>query len=78
MLSERELYNEFIMLNLRLSTGIEKENLSQFNDSIRNHFSQVGLRLINEGVLHQDENRVFLNSENWYRSDAISAELFYD
>ena len=47
-LSQIDLYNEFIMLNLRQSKGIAEDELLQFDDLIITHFSKMSVVLIGQ------------------------------
>ncbi len=78
LLSPSDRYNEYIMLGLRTAKGIAKSQIDEFPKKMRESFDAVSARLLGQGVLKSSGDTIYLSPEQWYISDAISAELFWD
>lgn len=76
LLTSYDLFNELIMLGLRTKSGISKELISKFAQPLQSQFEKSITKLLNTQAVHQNESFYFLKTENWYRSDFISSELF--
>ena len=78
-LSDKNLYNESIMLGLRKATGIEVQKImTNYDIPISQHFKLQAANLIGQGLLLDDGSHYRLSLENWYLADHISERLFYD
>jgi len=78
-LSDKNLYNESIMLGLRKATGIgHQEIMTNYDEPISQHFKLQAANLIGQGLLLDDGSHYRLSLENWYLADHISEQLFYD
>ncbi len=75
-LSEKDKFNEFIMVKLRTNIGIKLNQLPQIQKQLYFKFTRTIEKLILEGLLLQENNRIYISSEKWILSDYIIRELF--
>lgn len=75
-LSEKDQYNEAVMLGLRTQWGITDKTISKFSPQITEHYHTLSNQLIEGGLLYAEGTSVRLPLEKWYSSDDISAQLF--
>ena len=77
VLSETDIYNEFIMLGLRTAKGISKSKIDKLSPYLKDYWNKTSLPLIESKVLLQDHGSYQLHRDYWYVSDHITSELFY-
>lgn len=75
-LSEKDQYNETVMLGLRTQWGITGDTIHKFSPHIIEHFRVTTKELIEAGLLYTEGTSVRLPLDKWYSSDDISAQLF--
>jgi oxygen-independent coproporphyrinogen-3 oxidase len=77
VLSNYDSINEQIMLGLRTSKGLDLDNVLN-NLKIKNKtaFENKLNRFINEEIIFNKNNNVYMNPEKWLLSEYISRELF--
>lgn len=77
-LSERDRYNEFIMLSLRTIWGVDSTLLQkQFSDKT-DSFIQIANELITKGFIDFSENKYVLTKSGKKLADGITAEFFLE
>jgi oxygen-independent coproporphyrinogen III oxidase len=76
-LSEKDRYNEIIMLGLRTEWGVRHESIQSLNKSILTHYQKVSQQLIDQGLILYSSIGIKIPIELWYSCDDISAQLFY-
>ncbi len=76
-LSEKELYNERIMIGLRTREGVDLESLlKEFSSPIIEYFQKESRLKIEVGLLEIKENKLIIPKEHWFLSDGIASDLF--
>ncbi len=69
-------FNEQVMLGLRTKAGLSKELIASFDKSIVEKF-YYNLNLLTQyDYIIEEEKNYRLSIQNWYKSDAISSDLF--
>jgi oxygen-independent coproporphyrinogen-3 oxidase len=77
VLGTREMYHDFLIMKLRTREGIEKKALEQeFGEKINGHFRHHSARFVQEGVMVEEDDRVFIDPAHWMLSDHVVRELF--
>lgn len=76
VLSEKDIYHEYIMTTLRTIWGIDPNKINEFSKDIQNEFSkQLSLYLKNGDIIEKNGNYT-LSSNAILRTDAIAASFF--
>lgn len=80
ILSQRERYDERVMLGLRTSDGVDTARLRvDFGDEAWRHFIREAQRHIDAGNLRQiGENRYVLTNDGIMLSDSVMRDLLWD
>jgi len=77
ILSERDRFNEMIMIGLRTYTGVDLLNLKQkFSDEILEHFHSESKLKLEEGTLLIKNNHLKIPEKHWFMADGIASDLF--
>ena len=77
-LSEIDIYNEYILLGLRTSSGISDSYVcNKFSKMIYNHFFNEILKLKNCNFIECNDDRIILNNHGIFVADFIIEKLFY-
>jgi oxygen-independent coproporphyrinogen-3 oxidase len=77
-LTEKDKFNEYIMVSLRTKNGINKDFIREkFSSSYNKHLIHE-LHKIDSGLLIQNKDHIALNEKGWFISDDIIAKLFMD
>ncbi|WP_430900902.1 MULTISPECIES: radical SAM family heme chaperone HemW [unclassified Paraflavitalea] len=77
VLSEKDRYNEFVMISLRTMEGVSKARLeAEFERSIVDTFQKEVKRFIDSGWVVEDAVSFRLSDEGRLRADGVAAELF--
>ncbi len=77
ILTETNLYNEYVMTGLRTQWGIQKSTIvSRFSPAIMHHFQKSVEKLIQQKLLITDEGWLRIPEANRFLSDGIAAALF--
>jgi oxygen-independent coproporphyrinogen-3 oxidase len=76
-ITPKKRYNEFVMTRLRTIEGFSREVLWQQipNPHIRHHFEKGAKRLLQLGLLSENEGYIKILPEKWFVSDGIISEL---
>ena len=78
VLSEKDKYNEMIMIALRTIWGVDENVLKlNFSDKILTEFQKVKLQLLKEELLIQEGNFVKIPESKKVYTDGITSKLFY-
>jgi len=76
-LSERDLFNETVMLSLRRKEGLDRKHLaSRFSSQLSSRFFSDAARLIKSGELEETGGKIRIPSGKLFLSDGIIRELF--
>ena len=78
VLSQAELYEEFVMVRLRTCEGVDVGLLAErFGSARKEQFLRCAERFLNEGVLVARGGReIAFSEQGWLVSDAVIAEFF--
>lgn len=76
-LSEKDRFNEMIMIGLRTSAGVDTAKVkSEFSEETVTKF-QSDIQLKKEtGMIQIKENRLIIPEEKWFMADGIAADFF--
>lgn len=76
-LTQRDRFNEYLMVSLRTKWGIELKMLNEyFKSFMDNEFTRKVNNYLNLGLMHQSNNRLYLSDEGKFLSDSIIMGLF--
>lgn len=78
VLSEKEMYNEFVLIRLRTKWGIDEKTLSANFQEFETHFKQQIAKFIDEGTVIFANDSYILSKGGKHLADRISMELFAD
>lgn len=78
ILSEKERYNEFVLIRLRTKWGIDSETLNNSYPQFADHFYQKIEHFIAEGSVILLDTTYVLSKTGKHFADRISMELFID
>ncbi len=70
-------FNETIMLQLRIVSGLQQSALMKFPENFIHHFQKNILPFIHNGLVLFDNNAYHLSSEGQMLSDHVISSLFY-
>lgn len=77
ILSEKEMFNERIMIGLRTSDGADLDKIyGEFSEEILEHFKLDSAEKIANGILEIKENHLIIPEKHWFRADGIASDLF--
>lgn len=77
ILTEKERYNEMLMIGLRTSWGVDLAALeANYGEEIRAHFHQSIQSRIEDEVLLIENNHLKIPEKNWFLADGIASDLF--
>lgn len=77
ILSEKERFNEMLMIGLRTAKGVDFHRLqSTFPEEIFTQFSAEMNHKISEGILVLEDNFLKIPEKHWFLADGIAADLF--
>lgn len=78
ILTEKDQYNEMLMIGLRTSWGVDlillKEKISP---ELWEYFENVIKEKLQSGLLEISENHLRIPEKNWFLADGIASDLFY-
>ena len=76
-LSEKDQYNEMLMIGLRTIWGVELEKLNEkFSGEILEIFKNSIQPKLEEGILVIEENHLKIPEKHWFLADGIASDLF--
>lgn len=78
ILSEKDRYNEMLMIGLRTTWGVDMNQLkNNFSEKIINHFQKVSKPKFEEGVLVIEDEQLKIPELHWFLADGIASDLFF-
>lgn len=78
VLSEKEKYNEFVLIRLRTKWGIDLKTLNKSFHQFSNHFQKNISQFIDDGKIIKKDDSYVLTNQGKHLADRISMELFVD
>ena len=76
-LSEKDQYNEMLMIGLRTIWGVNLEQLKEkFSGEILEIFKNSIQPKLEEGILVIEENHLKIPEKHWFLADGIASDLF--
>lgn len=77
ILSEKEQFNELLMIGLRTVWGVDLSALKEkFPPEIIEHFEKNIQPKLEEGILIIENNYLLIPEKHWFLADGIAADLF--
>lgn len=77
ILSEKEQFNEMIMIGLRTVWGVDLSVLKQkFSARILEHFQKEIQSKLQDGILILDSDFLKIPEKHWFHADGIASDLF--
>ena len=77
ILSEKEQFNEMLMIGLRTTWGVSLLNLkSRFSSELIEKFEVEMNYKLNEGLLIMDQEYLKIPEKHWFLADGIASDLF--
>lgn len=76
ILTEKERYNELIMIGLRTARGVDLNAMTAFDGQIQNYFRIQMHEKLQTGEVVISENFLKIPEEKWFFADGIAADLF--
>ena len=77
ILTEKEQYNEMLMIGLRTFWGVDLSKLEEkFGAEILNHFKESRREKLEQGFLIIENNHLKIPEKNWFLADGIASDLF--
>ncbi|SFJ08909.1 oxygen-independent coproporphyrinogen-3 oxidase [Kaistella treverensis] len=78
ILSEKDQYNEILMIGLRTSWGVDLNFLEEkISAELFEYFTKVTAEKLQSGLLEISENHLRIPQKNWFLADGIASDLFY-
>lgn len=77
ILSEKDQYNEMVMIGLRTSIGLDINKLNEkFSEKIQKEFEELIVPKLEENILFIENHHLKIREEEWFFADGIAAGLF--
>ncbi len=77
ILSEKDRYNEMLMIGLRTSWGVDLAKIkNDFSDEIIQRFNADVQPKIQQGILLIENNHLKIPEKHWFFADGIASDLF--
>lgn len=77
ILSEKNQYNEMLMLGLRTIWGVDLQKMQEkFSEEILEIFNKSIHPKLEENILKIEENHLKIPEKNWFFADGIASDLF--
>ena len=77
ILSERDRFNEMMMIGLRTTWGVDLMKLQEiFSDEIFLHYQKETAPKLEEGLLIIENNHLKIPEKHWFLADGIASDLF--
>jgi oxygen-independent coproporphyrinogen-3 oxidase len=78
ILTEKDQYNEMLMIGLRTSWGVDLILLKEkITAELWEYFQNVIKEKLQSGLLEISENHLRIPEKNWFLADGIASDLFY-
>ena len=78
VLSDKDVFNELLMLGLRTKQGVSKSVLSNFDYSKSSDFNSSLDEYITKNIIRVEGEFYYLDPKHYYLSDHYSSNLFID
>ncbi|HOB24437.1 MAG TPA: radical SAM family heme chaperone HemW [Kaistella sp.] len=77
ILSEKDQFNEMLMIGLRTILGVDLKSLNQkFSPEILEYLQTEIKPKLNEGILTIENNHLKIPEKHWFLADGIASDLF--
>lgn len=77
VLSDKDRYNEMLMIGLRTKKGVDLQAFRDcFSSALLSDFNKSIEQKIKEGILVIDQDRLYIPEKHWFLADGIAADLF--
>lgn len=77
ILSEKDRFNEMMMIGLRTIWGVDLNKINQnFSPEIIDYFNEEIKNKIESGILKIEENHLLIPEKHWFLADGIASDLF--
>lgn len=77
ILSQRDQFNEMIMIGLRTTWGVDLMSLKEkFSEQILETFEKDIILKLQEGILVKEDNHLKIPEKHWFMADGIASDLF--
>lgn len=77
ILSQRDQFNEMIMIGLRTTWGVDLISLKEkFSEQILETFEKDIILKLQEGILVKEDNHLKIPEKHWFMADGIASDLF--
>ncbi|WP_297984824.1 radical SAM family heme chaperone HemW [uncultured Chryseobacterium sp.] len=77
ILSEKDQFNEMLMIGLRTIWGVDLKQLNEkFGDEVLEHFQKEIQPKIEEGILIIENEHLKIPEKHWFLADGIASDLF--
>lgn len=77
ILSEKEQFNEMMMIGLRTMWGVDLQQLEEkFGDFIQEEFQKNTTPKLESGILTIENNHLKIPEQHWFLADGIASDLF--
>jgi len=77
ILSQKDQFNEMIMIGLRTIWGVNINHLKQkFSDDILYHFHKEIQDKLAEEILKIEDDHLKIPEKHWFMADGIASDLF--
>jgi oxygen-independent coproporphyrinogen-3 oxidase len=77
ILSDKERYNEFVLIRLRTKWGIDAQTLASQHPNFVAHFEDQVVKFIQQKTIEKIDEKYVLTQSGKHLADRISMELFY-
>lgn len=77
ILSEKDQFNEMLMIGLRTAIGVNLKSLKEkFSEKIWVYLNEIIRPKLNDGFLAINNDRLFIPHQHWFIADGIISDLF--
>lgn len=77
LLTEKDQFNEMLMIGLRTIWGVDLSSLQEkFNPDLVEHFQNEIKIKLEDGVLAIENNHLIIPEKHWFLADGIASDLF--
>ncbi len=76
-LSEKDRFNEMMMIGLRTLKGVDLQQVRvNFSEEFLDHLKKISKDKLAEGLLIEEENFLKIPRKHWFLADGIASDLF--
>ena len=77
ILTEKDRFNEMIMIGLRTIWGVDLNRINQnFSSEVIDYLNQETKSKIESGILEIENNYLKIPEKHWFLADGIASDLF--